>query len=787
MEEQRRIGPLRWGVALVAMATCLGVGSAQDPEGGEGETRGMPLTEPKPASASQLYARRHALVVGIDHYQHSAFPTLGYAVADAKAIAKILVERYGFPEEEVHLLTDSVATRAAILRELEDWAGDSTAIGSEDLLVVFMAGHGVTRTFGDSERGYFVPADGRRGEGGNPVWSSLIGMNLLEDVSEVVPAKHALFVLDCCFGGLAVHRSAPSVVAGLSTRARQILTAGDRDQPVLDAGGGGHSVFTGALLEALRGAADLDLDGVITFGEIYNHVGREVEAATGGRQTPLNATFPDHGGGNVSFFAPGVRPGGMSAAERLRSLERTADEQLAELKRLSDALLVQDLRAECDELYPPLPDVAPRMRVWLSQVRRLLRRLPQHRESVTRVRQEAYLEQLLAGELEEGSGAEPDWKRVDPERRWRYETFRRLVAGLEELERLAVDVEDRLEVAMNLRRRSIEEHEELWSETIAAIASDPTYGGLELEPQLGLVPLGPDPDSGLQEFAHLLSGEPAERDPGGRLVLEEETGVVLVLLPGGSFLMGSQNEEPSAPCYDEEHYEDEGPVHEVTLSPFFLSKFEVTQAQWKRWTGESPSYYGPGFLQLGKPVTGLHPVENIAWEDADVALYRVGLTMPTEAQWEYAARAGSTTPWWCGDDRECLVGYVNLADGSAKAGGANWEAILQWPELEDGWVVHAPVDALLPNPFGLHHINGNLWEWCRDEAAPDFSAWKDGSSVPGDGDHSQAGTGMRCIRGGSFYKAARHARSANRNLFAPNVRGSDMGVRPAMAVGHGGP
>lgn len=121
-------------------------------------------------------------------------------------------------------------------------------------------------------------------------------MDEFEGVSELIPAKHALFLLDCCFGGLAVTRSTPPVAAGLTNRARQAISAGTAEQAVQDGGGGEHSVFTGALLDALRGDADLDSDQVVTFGELFNHIGREVERKTEQRQTPLQASFPDHEG-----------------------------------------------------------------------------------------------------------------------------------------------------------------------------------------------------------------------------------------------------------------------------------------------------------------------------------------------------------------------------------------------------------------------------------------------------------------------------------------------------------
>ena len=110
---------------------------------------------------------------------------------------------------------------------------------------------------------------------------------------------------------------------------------------------------------------------------------------------------------------------------------------------------------------------------------------------------------------------------------------------------------------------------------------------------MGLLPIGPDPESGLWEFAHLATGTPAERGADGRLILTEETGVVLVLIPAGRFWMGAQSTDEAGRNYDPQAQPNEGPVHEVELSPHFLSKYEMTQGQWQRIMGANPSAYTP--------------------------------------------------------------------------------------------------------------------------------------------------------------------------------------------------
>jgi formylglycine-generating enzyme required for sulfatase activity len=762
---------------------CLLLCGAQIQDDDADETaRGISLTSSEDPTPEVGYGRRHALIVGIDEYQDPAWPSLGNAVADAQAVAELLVERYAFEEANVHLLLDAHATRAAVTRELEDWASDADQVGAEDLMVVYFAGHGVTRSFRESERGYLVPADGRARGNQEPLWSTLVAMNDLEDAGEAIPAKHTLFLTDCCFGGLVVTRSKPALPAGLTNRARQVITAGDANQTVLDTGAEGHSVFTGALLSGLRGAADGNLDGVISFGELFAHISREVTVYTGNRQTPLQANLKTHGGGNVAFFAPGSILGSSSAVEQLRAMERSAEEQLEELTRLADALLVIELIEAEARLGPCTPAGAASYRKWLAEVRRVLLRLPLHEASVHRVRQEALLKEVVGGNRSEGSGAEPDWESADTQLRWRYRTFAKLAEDLIKLEALVPGIEARLAVAQTLRARSLEECAVDWSRAKDEVASDPRFGGLVLEPQLGLVPLGAGPSSGLQEFVHLASGEVPERGDDGRLLLTDASGVILVLLPGANFVMGCQGEDPDAPLYDSAYYDDEGPPHEVQLDPFFMSKYEVTMGQWKRWTGSNPSNFQPGFEQLGGAVNALHPVERVTWLAAERELWKLGLTLPTEARWEYAALAGQPLTWWTGNERETLAGAANIADDSAAQGGARWPAILDWPEFEDGWLVHAPVDALLPNPFGLHNVHGNVWELCLDS----YGKYAAAQLIrPGDGLH-HADEGASCtLRGGSYGETSAHCRGRNRSSIPRSQTSQFIGVRPARDLDRG--
>ncbi len=410
-----------------------------------------------------------------------------------------------------------------------------------------------------------------------------------------------------------------------------------------------------------------------------------------------------------------------------------------------------------------------------------------------RARRHAELEQRIA-RLELEVSPLPEWSFADPKDKWWHNQLEKLVGRLKDFSdpehglafaNLSSDhgwgIQRRAEFARTIGERSVsgEQAAARWSEAVASIASVeecPQYGGLRLPPQLGLLPIGRDPRSGLWEFAHQMTGEPVRRGADGKLVLGPQTGLVFVLLPRGTFLIGAQVSNPNARNYDPLAGTAEGPVREVTLAPFFLSKYEMTQGQWESFVGENPSTNDPGTNPGGKKATLLHPVEQVSWSACAETLTRLGLSLPTEEQWEYAARAGTSSAWWTGDDERSLEGAANLADSFCKRnGGPSGWAFEEW--LDDGYTVHAPVGTLDANPFGLHDVCGNVWEWCRDRYGDYWS-----TAPVGDGASAAGGSSDRVLRGGGFSNLALEARSSNRATFGPEYASHDLGLRPARSV-----
>jgi peptidoglycan/xylan/chitin deacetylase (PgdA/CDA1 family)/TolA-binding protein len=263
------------------------------------ETRGEQSPAPSPPPAVEPYRESWAAVIGIDDY--SNWQKLQYAVHDATGVKDLLVQKYNFKPDHIFTLLDKEATRQNILSLLGDKLGGDM-VQREDRVLVFFAGHGATRKLASGrDLGYIIPVDADLVD----FEGSAISMTNFQDISEAIPAKHVLFVMDSCYSGLALTRGGVSVPSQnylneISRReARQMFTAGGADQQVADNGPNGHSVFTWTLLQGLDGRADLNGDGVITATELAAYVAPAVSALL--HQTPAFGNLPGTEGGDFIF------------------------------------------------------------------------------------------------------------------------------------------------------------------------------------------------------------------------------------------------------------------------------------------------------------------------------------------------------------------------------------------------------------------------------------------------------------------------------------------------------
>jgi peptidoglycan/xylan/chitin deacetylase (PgdA/CDA1 family)/uncharacterized caspase-like protein len=266
---------------------------------GASETRGQQPEAASPPPAVQPYRESWAAIIGIDDYVN--WQKLQYAVRDAMGVKELLIQKYSFKPDHVFTLLDAQATRQNILSLLGDKLGGAM-VQHEDRVFVFFAGHGATRKLASGrELGYIVPVDADLAD----LEGSAISMTNFQDISEAIPAKHVLFVMDSCYSGLALTRGGmpaftQNYLSEIARReARQMFTAGGADQQVADNGPNGHSVFTWTLLQGLDGRADMNGDGVITATELAAYVAPAVSALS--HQTPAFGNLPGTEGGDFIF------------------------------------------------------------------------------------------------------------------------------------------------------------------------------------------------------------------------------------------------------------------------------------------------------------------------------------------------------------------------------------------------------------------------------------------------------------------------------------------------------
>ena len=240
------------------------------------------------------------------------------------------------------------------------------------------------------------------------------------------------------------------------------------------------------------------------------------------------------------------------------------------------------------------------------------------------------------------------------------------------------------------------------------------------------------------------------RNSGPRLIPQRvclERGMVFVLLPPGEFFMGSGE-------YEQDRALDEGPILRVEIAcPFWIGKYEVTQREWTSIMGENPSDAKSG---------GDHPVENVSWEDCQRFIERLNkisshtFRLPTEAEWEYACRAGGDTVYCSGD-------------GLSDLGRCGW-----YEGNSEGR--HHPVGEKEPNVWGLYDMHGNVYEWCQDYYRNSYSDRAGDGAV-----WDQPDENGNCVRrGGSYQQPPKNCRSAFRGTGKPESRRGDVGLRLVM-------
>ena len=506
-------------------------------------------------------------------------------------------------------------------------------------------------------------------------------------------------------------------------------------------------------------------------------------------------------------------------AAEARQHAREAEQVAEKFERVAASLKLQELLTGTGPSVWRLDRDDRALRAWIDQAEGLVAGLPKYREDLERLREAAIpiapeegrelvdlespeiaelLEQRarlerelevlptghpsrgtresqlasLTGELEKqrAAGERERWRFETQEDQWLHDQIVVLIDAIEDMK----DVEKKRPAALtipSLERRL----------AVFAQAEERLHGGraeswraleerlraqgepLPFEPVRDLVPLGPDPLSGLEEFALVGTGPLARRPaPGEPLELAFDAGIVLVLIPGGEIQLGQR---PG----DLESRENEDPW-EATLAPFLIAKHETTRAQWLHVMGDRPSFKEPE-EEDRRPEDDRRPVDFITWNRAVEFCERVGAVLPTEAQWAFADHADSTTVYPWGEAPQDAQYFANLYDRATDNPN-----VLHW---NDGFKYSAPVGSFEPNVFGLFDMQGNVHEWCRDLYVKNrVSIHAVGDALAMHGEDSS----FRVFRGSSWYNLTDFARCSRRDSTTRNTSMEVLGFRVARSL-----
>ena len=680
----------------------------------------------------------HLLAIAVDEYRDEGL-RLRSAVKGARELESVLVEDYSFEKGHCRLLLNADATREAIIEALRRLAKQA---GPNDSVLIYYAGHGYLDEL--TKTGSWIPWDAT-----HETPARWVGNEEIKGLVKAMKARHVLLVSDSCFAGdfFRSQRTPVKQISDANVRrafartSRRAMTAGGVE-PVADEGHGGHSIYTGWLLTALREA----VSPYVLPEEIHERVRKAVTANAA--QKPMYGLLHGAGGepdGSFVFFRRGTVGLDEAMKEKLRRVE--------ELEK-------QDREAA-------------------AKARR------QHEELASKQAQIAALDKRI-DELRGNLGIDDGQGDLDG-----------IIAMMEERERREKELEalrKKAEAELRAkekalaeeRRRQDEKQRKLFQEDLAKyekiVAGRYATQEMKAEAWRILCRTWGVPEGTPQGTPLIFCG--------GKAV--DAAKMEMILIPARSFIMGS-------PEGEEGRERNEGPVHRVEITKsFYMAVVEVTVGLFRRFVDETSyvtdaeregsarifdgkkwtdkkgaSWRAPGFTQ-GED----HPVTCVNWNDAvrfcnwlsekegRTPCYKVegesvtwdrnvdGYRLPTEAEWEYACRAGTKSRFFTGDTDSDL----------GRAG---------WYSGNTGGKTH-PIGKKDPNAWGLYDMHGNVGEWCWDW----YGEYPTGAVTDQAG--PERGT-YRVFRGGSWSNIARHCRSANRSFYIPGSRRYSLGFRPVRS------
>jgi len=750
-----------------------------------------------------LYQESHALVIGMSNYT-AGWPSLPGVRQDVAAV-KELLERHGF---QVTLVED--LDRARLDQAVADFISRH-GLRPENRLLIYYSGHGFTyRQAYGGEMGYIIPADTP-----NPhrdltgFLSKALDMQQIEVYARRIQAKHALFLFDSCFSGsiFALSRAASEAITYKTANpVRQFITSGSAAEEVPD-----RSIFRDQFVAALEGEGDLNRDGYVTGAELGEFLQTKVVNYSRGSQHPQYGKIRDPRLDKGDFvFA--LNPETSALTGESRRLEEERAKLEAERRRLVEARRMLEeqqklakeragLEAErrrLEEARPSKPAEGPAG----QPVAELLK---------------AAAADLAANRLTspQGMNALEKYRQVlglEPGNREAEAGLKRLVGRYVELAEAALQAGalDKAGEYLN-RADQVIEGDQRVLEARASLRQARQRGEAPPPPTT----LAPAPPAKPEPQAAAAS--PPAGQEAGRKYLVNSLGMKFVLIPAGSFLMGSSDADLRRvkedygratgselnPKMERSLRFREQPQHKVTVTrPFYLGVHEVTVGQFARFVEETgyrtaaekegqvrvlkdgqwaevkgASWRDPKSDGSGPSGRLEHPVVQVTWADARAFVdwlnrkegadrYR----LPSEAEWEYACRGGregELYPW--GGELPGARKVANLRDRTL---ARKWGKEDCLRDYDDGHLETAPVGSFEANGYGLFDMVGNVLEWC--------AGWFQKYSADPAADPAGPSSGERRIaRGGAWNTWFFFDRSAFRVSFEPGYCASNLGFRVA--------
>jgi formylglycine-generating enzyme required for sulfatase activity/uncharacterized caspase-like protein len=699
---------------------------------------------------------KFALLIGVGSYRSSDLHDLLAAPRDVEAMQRVLVDEAigGFAVEDVCVLQNpgSQDMRVAIARL---FAGRTR----EDLLLLYFSGHGLA----DEGLLHLTATDTDK----SLLDATAIPASFIHGLMErrgKDRSQYQVVILDCCYSGafakgMAAKGSGVNLLSQLGGKGRAVLTSSSETEPSFEQKDGELSVYTQYVVEGLRtGIADKDEDGWISVDELHEFAAMKVREAAPAMQPKIYAVEEGY-----KIFVAKAPVGDPKLAFR-KEVEKLAKERKGVISPILKAALVRGSEGKVSE-----EDIAEILKEVLQPYREFEDRLQEFQKATDKfiilppeqqiIADLIYFQKTL-GLRDEDVGPKP--KPLKKTRK--ISTYSNVLSSC--LDRRSFL---RLTYAgLGLGGGWIFSRSgQLWqSKSSPNSVSTPGFLGN----QKAAAPSQPLARQIAFPTVQLNSiGQITQRLTGQAMVYSEKLSSEIILdmvkIPAGKFMMGS-------PSNELERESDEGPVHSVTVPEFWMGQFEVTQAQWRQVAAmpkvsiilnEDPSNFKGVDL----------PVEQVSWDEATEFCSRLSRAtkriyrLPSEAEWEYACRAGMKTPFYFGPtiSPEVINYDGNYTYGQGSKG-----------EYRQGTT---NVGSFPANAFGLYDMHGNVWEWCHDIWQADYSkAPTDGSAQL----NQQSDKLYRLLRGGSWYNDPWDCRSANRSRYSPDDRDLVIGFRVACSL-----